>query len=193
MWWRSALLLSAIALAAGCRGDMYDQVYVKPLAKSTFDPDQRSARRPPRGTVAQDEPAEPTPVSTGMQGGKPVVDIPVPVTPQLLARGRERFDIYCSPCHGRAGDGNGIVPQRGFQHPPSYHTDRLRLAPAGHFFDVITNGYGAMRSYADRVDTPDRWAIVAYIRALQVSQAVPASALPPADRGRIEGGDRGAR
>ncbi len=96
--------------------------------------------------------------------------MPYPITMALLRRGRERFDIYCAPCHSPVGDGDGMVARRGFPHPPSYHSDRLRSAPDRHFYDVMTNGYGVMRSYADRVPPEDRWAIVAYIRALQLSQ-----------------------
>ncbi|MGA9420817.1 MAG: cytochrome c, partial [Rhodanobacteraceae bacterium] len=106
---------------------------------------------------------------------------PLPVTPQLLARGRERFDIYCAPCHSRVGDGDGMIARRGFPAPPSYHAQRLRKAPDSHFYDVISNGYGVMYPYADRVAPDDRWAIVAYIRALQVSQHAPASELSMQD------------
>jgi mono/diheme cytochrome c family protein len=103
--------------------------------------------------------------------------LPVPITQTLLARGRERYNIYCSPCHDFTGNGNGMIVQRGFLAPPSYHSDRLRNAPDGHFFNVITNGYGAMYSYGDRVAVPDRWAIIAYIRALQLSQNASSSML----------------
>jgi mono/diheme cytochrome c family protein len=96
--------------------------------------------------------------------------MPFPVTEEVLQRGRERFNIYCSPCHSRLGDGNGMIVQRGFQHPPSYHTDRLRKAPLGYFFEVMTQGFGAMPDYAEQVPPRDRWCIVAYIRALQLSQ-----------------------
>jgi mono/diheme cytochrome c family protein len=102
-----------------------------------------------------------------------------PLTPALLQRGQDRFRIYCTPCHSELGDGNGMVVQRGFPHPPSYHVDRLRQAPTRHFYDVITDGYGAMYSFADRVGPADRWAIAAYIRALQLSQHTPATDLPP--------------
>jgi mono/diheme cytochrome c family protein len=104
----------------------------------------------------------------------------------LLEHGRDRFDIYCSPCHGRAGDGEGIVVQRGFPHPPSYHIDRLRDAPASHVVAVITQGYGVMYSYAARVPPADRWAIAAYVRALQLSRHATLAALPEADRQKLE-------
>jgi mono/diheme cytochrome c family protein len=115
---------------------------------------------------------------TGKVNGQAVTTFPFPITRDVLARGHERFDIYCSPCHSRTGEGNGVIVQRGFSHPPSYHTDRLRAAPVGHFFDVITNGFGAMQSYAARVEPQDRWAIIAYIRALQLSRNARASDVP---------------
>lgn len=128
--------------------------------------------RPPTGIVARDDPQSPP--------GPP------PVTLALLDRGQQRFDIYCAPCHGRAGDGEGMIVQRGFPHPPSYFIDRLREAPNQHFFDVITNGYGAMYSYADRVAAPDRWAIIAYIRALQVSAGAKLADVPPDHRQALQ-------
>jgi len=164
-----AALLALLALA-GCRQDMHDQPRFKPLAESDFYPDLRSARAPVEGTVARGQLHEDAYFSTGMVGDKPGDYMPFPVTREVLERGRERFDIYCAPCHSRLGDGNGMIPQRGFQHPPSYHTDRLRKAPLGYFFYVMTNGFGAMPDYAQQVDAHDRWAIVAYIRALQLSQ-----------------------
>jgi mono/diheme cytochrome c family protein len=123
-----------------------------------------AARTPPTGTIAQGQLPGPK-LNTGK--------IPMPITQALLARGRERYNIYCSPCHDFTGRGNGMIVQRGFLPPPSYHTDRLRDAPDSHFFDVISQGYGAMYSYGDRVSVSDRWAIVAYIRALQLSQNFP--------------------
>jgi mono/diheme cytochrome c family protein len=110
--------------------------------------------------------------------------IPIPVTRELLVRGRERFNAFCSPCHGKLGDGNGMIVQRGFPHPPSYHIDRLRQAPDGHFYDVITNGFGVMYSYAARVAPEDRWAITAYIRALQLSQNASTNDLPAQERNK---------
>jgi hypothetical protein len=111
---------------------------------------------------------------------------PYPVTMQLLLRGRQRYEIYCMPCHSAVGDGDGLIARRGFPHPPSYHDERLRQAPDRHFFDVVTNGYGVMYPYADRVDAPDRWAIVAYIRALQLSQHADVSKLPADARARLD-------
>ena len=160
----------ALLLLAGCRQDMHDQPRFKPLAMSDFYSDLRSARPPVEGTVARGQLHEDTYFYTGRIGGSPGDYMPFPVTEEVMARGRERFNIYCSPCHSRSGDGNGMVPQRGFRHPPSYHTERLRKAPLGYFFDIMTNGFGAMPDYASQIPARDRWCIVAYIRALQLSQ-----------------------
>jgi mono/diheme cytochrome c family protein len=162
--------LLAMLVLAGCRQDMHNQPRFKPLAMSDFYPDQRSARPPVEGTVARGQLDADTYFYTGRVGSSPGDYMPFPVTEDVLARGRERFDIYCSPCHSRLGDGNGMVVQRGFRHPPSYHTERLRKAPLGYFFDVMTNGFGAMPDYRSQIPPRDRWAIVAYIRALQLSQ-----------------------
>jgi mono/diheme cytochrome c family protein len=162
-------LLALVALA-GCRQDMHDQPRFKPLAKSDFYADMRSARPQVEGTVARGQLHADTYFYTGMVGNKPGDYMPFPVTESVLARGQERFNIYCSPCHSRVGDGKGMVVQRGFTSPPSYHTDRLRNAPLGYFFDVMTNGFGAMPEYASQVPAQDRWDIVAYIRVLQLSQ-----------------------
>ena len=155
---------------AGCRQDMHDQPRFKPLAKSDFYPDLRSARAPVEGTVARGQLHAYTYFYTGKVGNLFGDYLPFPVTDEVLSRGRERFNIYCAPCHSRLGDGNGMIVQRGFRHPPSYHEDRLRKAPLGYFFDVITSGFGAMPEYADQIPPDDRWRIVAYIRALQLSQ-----------------------
>jgi mono/diheme cytochrome c family protein len=126
-------------------------------------------------------PAKPVPNTIARDAAAKPPSAP-PVTMALLERGKERFDINCAPCHGRAGDGNGMIVQHGFPRPPSYHIERLRDVPSQHFYDVITNGYGIMYSYADRVDPADRWAIAAYIRALQASANVSVSALTPDQR-----------
>jgi mono/diheme cytochrome c family protein len=123
---------------------------------------------------------------TGMSDGEPVETFPFAVTRQVIERGRQRFEIFCTPCHGRLGNGEGMVAQRGFRHPPTYHSEQLREAPVGHFFDVITNGFGAMYSFNDRIPAEDRWAIVAYIRTLQLSQAARLDELPPAMRQEFE-------
>ncbi len=123
---------------------------------------------------------------TGKIGTNLVETFPFPISREVLERGRERFDIFCSPCHGRTGAGNGMIVQRGFPAPPSYHIDRLRKAPVGHFFDVITQGYGVMYSYAGRVEPADRWAIAAYIRVLQKSHDGRLQDVPPVQRAELE-------
>src|SRR5215470_8883025 len=164
----STLLL--LGVLAGCRQDMHDQPRFKPLAQSDFYPDLRSARAPVEGTVARGQQHEDAYFYTGRMGANPGDYMPFAVTQADLDRGRERFNIYCAPCHSRLGDGNGMIPQRGYRHPPSYHDERLRTAPLGYFFQVITDGFGAMPDYAEQIPPRDRWCIVAYIRALQLSQ-----------------------
>lgn len=153
-----------------CRQDMHDQPRYEPLQPSELFRDRRSERPLIPGTVARGFLRADEAMYTGKVNGQAVTTFPFPVTKDVIVRGRERFNIYCSPCHSKLGDGRGMIVQRGFSPPPSYHTDRLRNAPVGHFFDVITNGFGAMQSYAARVDPQDRWAIIAYIRALQLSR-----------------------
>jgi mono/diheme cytochrome c family protein len=161
-----------LGILSGCRQDMHDQPRMKTYAMSDFYADLRSERPPVEGTVARGQLHEDAYFYTGKTGDNPGDYMPsqVPVTAENLARGRERFNIYCAPCHSRLGDGNGMVPQRGYKHPPTYHQDRLRKAPLGYFFDVMTNGFGAMPDYAAQIPPDDRWRIVAYIRALQLSQ-----------------------
>jgi len=172
------LVLLATLLLAACRQDMHDQPRFKPLAKSDFYSDLRSARPPVEGTVARGQLPEDTYFYTGKIGSNPGDYMPFPVTEEVLARGRERFNIYCSPCHSQLGDGNGMIVQRGFRTPPSYHTERLRKAPLGYFFDVMTNGFGAMPEYATQIPPRDRWAIVSYVRALQLSQNAAVADVP---------------
>jgi hypothetical protein len=162
--------LGLLLALAGCRQDMHDQPRFKPLAQSDFYPDLRSARPPVEGTVARGQLHEDTYFYTGRMGANPGDYMPFAVTQADLDRGRERFNVYCAPCHSRLGDGNGMIPQRGYRHPPSYHDERLRKAPLGYFFQVITDGFGAMPDYAAQIPPRDRWCIVAYIRALQLSQ-----------------------
>jgi mono/diheme cytochrome c family protein len=157
---------------------MHDQPRFKPLAQSDFFTDLRSARMPVDGTVARGQLRDDTYFYTGKLGANPGDFLPFPINLDTLARGRERFNIYCTPCHSRTGDGNGVIVQRGFRPPPSFHTDRLRKAPLGYFFDVMTNGFGAMPDYASQIPPRDRWCIVAYIRALQLSQGATASDIP---------------
>ena len=165
------LVLVAISLLSACRIDMHVQPRVNPLAKSDFFPDQRSARPPVEGTVARGQLYEDTYFYTGKIGNTPGDYMPFPVTKEVLERGRERYNIFCSPCHSRVGDGNGFVPSRGFaRKPPSYHIPRLQKAPLGYFFDVMTEGFGIMPDYASQISPRDRWNIVAYVCALQLSQ-----------------------
>ncbi len=168
-WCLGLLLVFALA---GCRQDMHDQPRMKTYAMSDFYPDLRSARPPVDGTVARGQLHEDTYFYTGKIGANPGDYMPFPVTEDVLSRGRERFNIYCAPCHSRVGDGNGMIVKRGYKQPPTYHQDRLRKAPLGYFFDVMTNGFGAMPDYAAQIPPRDRWCIVAYIRALQLSQNV---------------------
>ncbi len=149
---------------------MHDQPRMKTYAMSDFYADLRSARPPVDGTVARGQLHEDTYFYTGKIGANPGDYMPFPVTEDVVARGRERFNIYCAPCHSRVGDGNGMIVKRGYKQPPTYHQDRLRKAPLGYFFDVMTNGFGAMPDYAAQIPPRDRWCIVAYIRALQLSQ-----------------------
>jgi mono/diheme cytochrome c family protein len=169
---------------------MMEQAHVKPLAEDDFFADGAGSRPIPAHTISRGHLDADQRFFTGMKGDRLVATIPIPVTSDLLARGRERFDIYCAVCHGRAGDGGGMIAQRGFPRPPSFHEQRLRDAPDGHFFDVMTQGYGAMYSYAGRVEPLDRWAIVAYIRALQLSQRAAAGDAPPEERAKLEGAPR---
>jgi cytochrome c553 len=172
--------LGLLAMLAGCRrNEMHQQPIMKALQSSDFFADGRASRNPVPGTVARGHLETDHAFFEGKVDGKLVDTFPFPVTMGVLERGKQRFDIYCSVCHGYLGDGNGMIVQRGMIRPPSYHIDRLRDASVGHFYDVITNGYGAMYSYADRISPRDRWAIVAYIRALQLSQHYPASKLTP--------------
>ena len=143
-------------------------------------------RPPVEGTVARGQLHDDTYFYTGKFGSNPGDYMPFPVTMDVLSRGRERFNIYCAPCHSRVGDGNGMIVQRGFRAPPSYHTERLRKAPLGYFFDVMTNGFGAMPEYATQVPARDRWCIVAYIRALQLSQDATMSDVPSRRKSAVD-------
>jgi hypothetical protein len=166
---------------------MFHQPYSKPLESSDFFQDNHMASRPVvLHTVARGHLRADQVFYTGKIGTNLVEVFPFPVTREVLERGQERFNIYCSPCHGRTGDGIGMVVQRGFPPPPSYHIDRLRQAPVGHFFDVITQGYGVMYSYAVRVEPADRWAIAAYIRVLQKSHEGTIKDVPSGQRAQLE-------
>ncbi len=178
----SCAILAALLLGlcgTSCRRGMVDQQRLKPLAENNFFADGRGARVPPAHTVARGQLRADEQFYTGKIGDQLAATFPLPVTRAVLARGQERFNINCAVCHGRIGAGNGMIVQRGFPPPPSLHEQRLRDAPPGYFFDVMTNGYGVMYSYAARVSVEDRWAIAAYIRALQLSQhATPGDADP---------------
>ena len=203
--WRNAvLLLLPLMLLAGCRQDMHNQPKYLPLRPSEFFADGQSSRKPVDGTVARGSldndvfipaktgaPAGPSspaaaPAATGgnqksaASAATPTGagSFPFPITSEVLARGEERFNINCSPCHGRTGYGDGMIVRRGFPQPPSYHIDRLRRAPEAHFYDVMTNGFGRMPGYADQVSPRDRWMIIAYIRALQLSQNATVADVP---------------
>jgi len=175
-----ALLLAAIALA-GCRQDMHDQPKFIPLRPSTFFTDGRSERSLIDGTVARGHLDDDTAYYTGKgPDGKPLDTFPFAVTKEVVERGQDRFNVYCAPCHDRTGSGDGMIVKRGYRKPPSYHIDRLRQVPNGYIYDVITRGFGAMPDYSAQIAPHDRWAIVAYVRALQLSQnATPADV--PAD------------
>jgi hypothetical protein len=182
------MLLLPIFLAWGCRRDMQDQPKYKPLGQNNFFADGRDARPIPAGTIARDELNDDDPVHTGAENGRFLEMIPLPLTAALLERGRDRFDIFCSPCHGRIGDGYGMVRQRGFWIPANLHTDRLRAVPPGYIYQVIRNGYGAMPDHGDQIPVHDRWAIVAYVRALQLSQNAKISDVPSEERSRLANG-----
>jgi len=161
---------------------MHDQPRQKPLAASEFFDDQRAARTLVPGTVARGHLKEDPVYFTGKVGSDFTPVLPMPVTLELLRQGRVRYDVFCSPCHGRIGRGDGTVVERGFKKPSSFHVDRLRATAVGYYFDVITSGFGAMSDYAAQVPPSDRWAIVAYIRALQLSQHAGLDDVPPERR-----------
>ncbi len=156
-----------------------------PLAPSDFFPNGQSALQLAPDTVARGHTQDDALLFTGKVNGQDATVFPFPITRDVLTRGQERFNIYCAPCHGLTGAGNGIIVQRGYVQPPNYHDDRLRKAPVGHFFDVMTNGFGVMPTYADQVPVNDRWAIIAYIRALQLSQNATINDVPADQRSKM--------
>jgi len=177
----SASILGAIGLLmllTACRQDMQNEPRYKPLAESTFFSDHRSARPQVEGTVARGHLRIDEARYTGKIDGEDIDQFPIPIAKEDIERGQTRFNIYCTPCHGHVGDGNGMVVLRGFRQAASYYTDKLINAPVGHYFDVITNGYGAMPSYASRIQTDDRWRVIAYIRALQLSESATVADVP---------------
>lgn len=174
---------AALGLLAGCRQDMHDQPRVEPLAENRFFADGSGARPLPANTVARGELRADTAFYSGQAAdGSLLTAPPMPVTRELLVRGRERYDIFCAPCHGRAADGTGMVVQRGYKKPSSFHVDRLRQAPVAYFYFVMGNGFGVMPSYAAQIPAADRWAIAAYIRTLQLAHHYDADALTADER-----------
>jgi hypothetical protein len=169
-----------------CQQKMADQPRYKPLAKSDFFDDARASRPLVEGTVARGYLQADEYFYTGKTNGKPVDRFPFPVTKNTLLRGQDRYNIFCSPCHDRVGAGQGMIVRRGYRPPPSFHIDRLRAAPVGYFFDVISHGFGAMPDYAEQIPPGDRWAIVAYIRTLQLSQNASLADVPAQERSALE-------
>jgi mono/diheme cytochrome c family protein len=183
----TSLLLAALFVCAGCHQDMKNQPRYEPLEESSFFPNDMSSRPLVAGTVARGQLNEDIVFQTGKdESGNFVAEVPLPLSRELLERGQSRFNIYCTPCHARTGNGDGMVVQRGFKRPPSYHIERLVNAPSGHFFDVMTKGFGVMPSFAVQLDPRDRWAIVAYIRVLQLSQNATLEDVPPSERVQLE-------
>jgi hypothetical protein len=183
------IVLPPLLLLAACRQDMHDQPKYIPLRPSDFFGDGRSERPLIEGTVARGHLQDDTLLYTGKgPDGKFTDTFPFAVTNDVLARGQQRFDIYCAPCHDRLGTGDGKIVRRGYRHPPSYHIDRLRQVPNGYIFDVITNGFGAMPDYAAQIQPRDRWAIVAYVRALQLSQNASVNDLPADAKSQLSQG-----
>lgn len=182
----AVMLVAGLALGA-CRPQqqMADQPAYRPLESSDFYEDGMSSRKPVAGTIARGHLRDESLLYTGRTGGAPSALYPFEITRAGLERGRERYEIFCTPCHGQTGQGDGMIVRRGYRRPPSYHTDRLRELPAGHFFDVMTNGFGVMPSYAAQVPVRDRWLIAAYIRTLQLSQNAPAEVLPAEERAKL--------
>jgi mono/diheme cytochrome c family protein len=184
---RALPCLLAAGVLVGCRQDMHDQPKHKPLSASDFyTVDHRSARPAVPGTVARGHLQDDSAYYTGKNGAVPTDALPMALTPELLQHGQVGFQTFCTPCHGRTGRGDGMIVQRGFKAPPSLHVERLRAAPVGYFYDVITHGFGAMGDYSAQVPIDDRWAIAAYIRALQLSQHASLADVPADKRDRLD-------
>lgn len=181
-------LAVALTVLAGCQQAMQDQPRYEPLEASPFFADGQASRPLVPDTVARGHLRTDAHLYAGLSGGTPADTLPFPVTYGLLARGQERFNIYCSPCHDRLGNGDGMIVRRGFTRPTSFHSDRLREAPVGHLFAVITHGFGAMPDYAAQISPVDRWAIIAYIRALQLSQHATLADVPAEERAKLSPG-----
>lgn len=183
---RAFLLFATLSLCAACRQDMHDQPKAEPLEASAFFADGRTARPHVEGTVARGALTLDLHLHTGKTGGQPATTFPFEITREHMLRGRERYEIFCAPCHDASGSGEGMIVQRGMKRPSSFHVERLREAPPGYFFDVMTNGFGAMFDYSDRIVPEDRWAIVAYIRALQLAQNAKLDDVPAEQRALLE-------
>lgn len=173
-------------LTAGCRQDMHDQPKYTPYARSDFFADGRASRPLVAGTVARGHLRADALLYEGKSGGQLASVFPFAVTAEVMARGQQRFNIFCSACHGLTGMGDGMIVRRGFRRPTSFHDERLRQVPPGYVYDVITNGFGAMPDYATQIPVEDRWAIVAYLKALQRSQHATLDEVPAGERGRLE-------
>jgi hypothetical protein len=185
----SASILAFALLTSACRQDMHDQPKYIPLRPSDFFADGRSERPLIDGTVARGHLNDDAAYFQGKgPDGKPTNDFPFPVTKEVIQRGQARYNIYCTPCHDRLGNGDGMIVRRGYRKPPSYHIDRLRTVPNGYIYDVISNGFGAMPDYAAQIAPRDRWAIVAYVRALQLSQNASVNDVPADARGQLQPG-----
>lgn len=183
---RATYVICVVLALTACRQDMHDAPRIEAYEANAFFPDQRGSRVPPQGTVARGWLRENEALYTGKVDGQLVDAIPFEIRHDDLKRGQQRFNIYCSPCHSRLGDGNGMVVQRGLRQAASYHNDRLRQERIGYFFDVATNGFGAMQGYAEQVPVRDRWLIAAYIRALQLSQNAKVDDVPADKRRELE-------
>jgi len=190
--WPFPLAIAVAALLfAACRNEMYDQAKAKALSESDFFANGQNARPVPTDTVARGYLRDDKAMYAGIgKDGQFVTELPVPLTRELMDRGHQRFDIFCSPCHGKPGSGMGMIVQRGFKQPSSFHTDRLRQQPIGYFFDVMSQGFGQMSSYASQVPPEDRWAIAAYLRALQLSQHANVAELSAEDRAALAQHDK---
>ncbi|MEO8359527.1 MAG: cytochrome c [Vicinamibacteria bacterium] len=188
-----ALAAVVMLLGAACRQDMHNQPKAKPQSKSAFFADGRTARLPVEGTVAQGDLRDDDGLYKGKVDGKFVTTFPFAIDATILERGHERYNIFCSPCHGQTGLGNGMVVQRGHKIPPSHHIERLRNEAPGYWFDVISNGFGVMYGYAAQIPVKDRWAIAAYVKALQLSRLATLEQIPEADREAVLAGRQVAR
>jgi hypothetical protein len=187
VWLRELIGCAAVLGLCGCYQEMSDGPRHDPLEPSAWFDDGMSARHPPAGTIPRGTLDLDTHLHRGTRDGRYLRGYPFPITRADLERGRERFSIYCSPCHGETGSGDGIIALRGFEEVETYHRPGLRRAPEGYLFEVVTRGRGAMPSYAERIEVRDRWRVVAYLRALQLSQHATLADAPATERARLTG------